>query len=66
MIHGPLCPYVKALEFDGTGAIVRVEFLTPADFGTRTIEDGDGTKVSQPDYPRLQPGWKLPDSTTGC
>jgi hypothetical protein len=30
--HGPLCPYVKALEFDQGNSITRVEFLTPADY----------------------------------
>ena len=31
--HGPLCPHVKALEFDPeTGNVVRVEFLTPIDY----------------------------------
>lgn len=35
--HGaPLCPFVKAFEFDETGTIVRrVEYLTQADFEHR-------------------------------
>lgn len=31
--HGPHCPIVKAFELDPTtGAVTRVEFLTPIDF----------------------------------
>ena len=31
MIHGPLCPSVKAMNFDVYGNVLRVEFVTPSE-----------------------------------
>jgi len=48
-VHGPLCPYVKALEFDRvTGLVVRVEFITPRDCVSAPSRSTD----EEPDYPR--------------
>lgn len=34
MVHGPLCPVVKAIEYQSDGITVkRVEFKTAADYG---------------------------------
>ena len=53
-LHGiEACPYVKAVQYGDFGAIVRVEFLTPADMAPITP-----TKPDEPapvDYPRLKP-----------
>lgn len=47
------CPYVKAIEYDETGNIRRVEFLVPRDYartaGLTEPETGD-------DYPKLPGG----------
>lgn len=47
--HGPLCPYVKALEFDQTNHITRVEFLTPADY--QRLPPADTVAVEYPKKP---------------
>lgn len=50
--HGPLCPWVKAFELDPqTGAIVRVEFLTPKDYAV----ENEPETASEGDYPKLKP-----------
>lgn len=56
--HGPMCPMVKALEFapDGSGTVVRVEFLTAADFPAH--KEAPAEEESQPPYERLKSGWK--------
>lgn len=47
---GLYCPLVKAFGLNDQGAIVRVEFFTPADWpAARATEDDDDV----PDYPRL-------------
>lgn len=43
---GEHCPLVKAVNFDHYGAITRIEFLTPADYGP------GATVEPEPDYPR--------------
>ena len=48
------CPYVKAANFDADMNIVRLEFLTPADYGVRTAKVGDES-MSETDYPKMQP-----------
>ena len=54
--HGRLCPFVKALEFDGDQKVTRVEFLTPADFGSNRHELEDTREPDDDDpYPRLGP-----------
>lgn len=52
------CPGVKAVEFgfdlNNAKTIKRVEFLTPADCGTRISQEGE-VSAEEPvaDYPRL-------------
>jgi hypothetical protein len=56
-LHGPLCPMVKALEFDKeTEKVTRVEFLTAADM----IAPHGSNYGAEPDeagyeYARLKP-----------
>jgi hypothetical protein len=54
--HGPLCPWVKALEFavdmDGNERVTRVEFLTPRDYAPERKEADDPAAA----YPKLGPG----------
>lgn len=55
------CPFVKAVEFEqgiapdyvATGAIVRIEFLTPADYGPRAAAPAE--PEPQEEYPRMGP-----------
>lgn len=56
--HGPLCPYVKALEFGPAGDITRVEFLTMADMAPARQENE--TAEPEPDYPRFGPSRRAP------
>lgn len=45
------CPYVKAVEMAADGVtVVRVEFLTPADYGRQPVE-----APPEADYPRMGP-----------
>lgn len=48
--HGIIaCGHVKAIQFDETGHIVvRVEFLTPLDYPSRTVDPPE----DEPAYPR--------------
>lgn len=50
MQHGPMCPWIKALEFDATTGqiITRVEFLTPADMQAPAKQEPPPA-----DYPRM-------------
>lgn len=58
--HGPMCPWVKAMEFDGYSSnptdverITRVEFFSPAElFGPMRKDDVAPTAVDG-NYPRL-------------
>lgn len=54
MVHGPLCPYVKALEFGDFGTTVsRVEFFSPVELVVqqpRALEP-----EAEPEYPKLGP-----------
>lgn len=50
LVHGKICPYVKALEFDIAGNVTRVEFLTAADVKPVAPKKEE---EEQPDYPRL-------------
>lgn len=52
ILHGKLCPYVKALEFSSNREVTRVEFLTPADFA----RPADTDKSAMTDYPKLGEG----------
>lgn len=51
------CPYVKAVEFDDTGEnILRLEFLTPADYGPApAAQRSQTTAAGEVDYPRMGP-----------
>lgn len=52
MVHGPLCPYVKALEFGDFGTTVsRVEFFSPAEL----VANARPQIESEPEYPKLGP-----------
>lgn len=48
-LHGPMCPYVKALEFDAEGLVTRVEFLAPIDYPRWATE----AKEPEPDYRKI-------------
>lgn len=49
--HGKLCPWVKAMEFNGIGdTITRVEFLTPKDYA---VQPHGRPPDEEPDYERL-------------
>lgn len=51
--HGPLCPSVKAFEFqyaeDGSQQLVRVEFFSPIDYHPQKPDLAAGD-----DYPKLK------------
>jgi len=44
------CPYVKAMTFDADHNMIRVEFLTPADYGPP-----QPLTALPDDYPKLGP-----------
>lgn len=48
---GLYCPIVKALNFNDFGAVVRVEYFSPADFGTPSRSEPD--EPAGGDYPKL-------------
>jgi hypothetical protein len=52
-VHGPLCPAVKAFEFQyaegGEQQLVRVEFFAPIDYPPRKPDVAAGD-----DYPKLK------------
>lgn len=50
-LHGPMCPHVKALEFDADSpeTVVRVEFVTAADFPQKQPAPPNAGD----DYPKL-------------
>lgn len=59
-VHGVLCPYVKAYEYDAEGRITRVEFLTPVDYHpTKLSQAASADADDGPGYPtlgRITPG----------
>lgn len=55
MVHGPLCPYVKALEFGDFGTTVsRVEFFSPAELVIQQPR-AEPAPEADPEYPKLGP-----------
>ncbi len=53
--HGPLCHWVKAIEFDATyQTVTRVEFVTAVDFPQQKI-NGAAAGAEPPDYETLKP-----------
>jgi hypothetical protein len=55
--HGPLCPFVKALDFHADGVTIRrVEFVMPADVGApEKAAPAPEPEEPQPEYPRKKP-----------
>ena len=51
---GPMCPFVKAIEFDPEGNVSRVEFIVPADMGA-PVKEAPKAEEPEPDYPRKRP-----------
>lgn len=63
VMHGPLCPQVKAIEFDETGLIVRrVEFHGPQPWNPNFLLTGDPkfTAAAAPDFTSFQTGVAQP------
>ena len=55
-VHGPRCPWVKALEFEPmTGSVTRVEFLTPKDWGPPPQPNPEEPDDPAADYPKRAP-----------
>lgn len=52
MIHGLLCPSVKAIEYYPDGTIKRVEYVTTADFASIQLAAPDYQPNCNPRYPR--------------
>ena len=61
-VHGPgeHCPLVKALNFDpASGKVTRVEFLTPADFGSPVNAPLAADHSGETGYPTLKPTGRI-------
>ena len=56
--NGLRCPHVRAIEWQigptGVPFVSRVEYLTPADLGTRVAKVGEES-IEEPAYPTLKP-----------
>ena len=57
MIHGSLCPQVKAIEFFADGTVKRVEFKTPADFAPLPLAAGRANPLAPSTPTWLQTTW---------
>jgi hypothetical protein len=66
-IHGPKCPLVKAFEYHPDGAVKRVEFYAPNDYGP--LYGLDRLKPAEVPYsptsPRFTTTWAVGDKYVG-